>query len=117
MGNGDIHPWTIGQEQVMNSIAGSLRMIANCMEAEEKRKRSLEEGINPDSLGALALWRWEVQEGNTRLGWSEWLAWHTHDESTTPEDIENMGAAVQAVKRGFADMEAQVQAQKEKGDA
>lgn len=107
MGNGDIHPWTIGQEQVMHSIASSLRTIAICMQAQEQRRQE-RIPFDPKSLGALALWREEVSNQITVLGFSDWLAWHESDNATTPEDIENMGAAVQAVKRGFADMEAQV---------
>ena len=113
MGNGDIHPWTIGQEQVMHSIASSLRTIANCMEANEIRAR--ERGtVDTGSLGALALWRWEVSESNTRLGFTDWLAWHESDKATTQEEIELAGEAIQAVKRGFAGLEAQV---KGEGDA
>jgi hypothetical protein len=39
MGNGDIHPWTIGQEQVMQSIAHSLRGIENCLQELVKNAR------------------------------------------------------------------------------
>jgi phosphohistidine phosphatase SixA len=48
-------------------IAQSLNRIANCMEADEKRKRA--------------------------------------HETTSLEDIERMGPAIAAVKRGFAAME------------
>lgn len=113
MGNGDIHPWTTGQEQVMHSIAQSLRTIAGAMEAQELRRRE-KLTFDPKSLGALALWREEVARGDCRIGFADWLAWHESENYTTPEDMENLGEAVQAVKRGMAGLEAQV---KGEGDA
>lgn len=68
MGNGDVHPWTRGQDEVMHSIAHSLRTIAGCMEAQELRAREKPK-VDPDSLGML--------------------------EITTPEDIAAMAAKEQ----------------------
>lgn len=107
MGNGDIHPWTTGQEQVMHSISSSLRTIAGAMEAQEMRAREKPQ-VDPNSLGAKALWMQEVAGGDCLLGFSDWVAWHESESYTTPEDMENVGRAVQAINRGFADMEAQV---------
>jgi hypothetical protein len=84
MGNGDIHPWTIGQEQVMHSIASSLRTIANCMEAQEMRAREKPK-VDPDSLGMVALWREEVARGATNVGFTHWLAWHESDKAEVDE--------------------------------
>jgi hypothetical protein len=84
MGNGDIHPWTIGQEQVMNSIAISLRTIANCQEEMVKRARAKPK-VDPDSLGAKALWMQEVAAGDQLLGFTEWVAWHESDKAEAAE--------------------------------
>jgi hypothetical protein len=103
MGNGDIHPWTIGQEQVMNSIASSLRTIANCQ--EEMVKRARQPVFQP---GSQEHWMNEVAQGRAVNGYAEWKAWYESDQ------IERAGEAVAAVKRGFADMKAQM---KGEGDA
>ena len=80
MSNGDIHPWTIGQEQVMNSIASSLRTLANFAEAQEMREREKPK-VDPDSLGAKALWMQEVAAGDQLLGFTDWMAWHESDRA------------------------------------
>lgn len=77
----DVQTWTIGQERVMNSIASSLRTLANWAEADEKRKREMEAGIDTGSLGALALWRAEVFAGRTTVGFAQWNAWHESDKA------------------------------------
>ena len=80
MGNGDVHPWTRGQDEVMHSIAHSLRTIAGCLEAQEMRARERPQ-IDPNSLGAMALWREEVASHNCTIGFSDWLAWHESDRA------------------------------------
>jgi hypothetical protein len=97
MGNGDIHPWTPGQEQVMHSIASSLRVIANCMEAQEKRERTPR-----FQLGSEEHWKYEVAEGRAINGYAEWKAWYESDQ------LERQGEAIAAVRRGFASLEAQM---------
>ena len=76
------------------------------MEAQEQRRQERAASTRT----AWGPWRSGARRCRTVtvLGFSDWLAWHESDNATTPEDIENMGTAVQAVKRGFADMEAQV---------
>ena len=98
-------------------IARNLNRIANVLEAQEKRARE-KPVIDPDSLGAVALWKEEVADGTCTIGFTDWMAWHTADnpleqanaliQGTTPEEIERAGEAIQAVKRGFDEMERQV---------
>lgn len=71
---------TIGENQFWASVASlarSAEKIARMLEvmAEEKKPPT----VDPDSLGAMALWREEVASGNTVLGFSEWVAWHKKD--------------------------------------
>jgi hypothetical protein len=107
---------TIDEQQTMRAIQaipGLLNRIVNLLEAQEMRARE-RISYDPKSLGMLALWREEVARGDCRIGFTDWQAWHESEQGTTPEDIENVGEAIAAVKRGFADMEAQV---KGEGDA
>src|SRR3954466_14512738 len=107
MGNG-----TYENTLALRGIERHLERIANFLEAQELRARKMEAFTHPDSLGALALWRWEVGRGETTVGFADWLAWHESDkaeqavrDAPSAADVE---AAAQAVKRGFGDMEAQV---------
>ena len=117
-----------------------INRIANCLEAAERRARERDERyprplydpevveelmrhlgwdkpkIDPNSLGAMALWREQVAAGDCLIGFADWLAWHQADNATTPEDIEAMAPAVQAVKRGFESMEQAVREQREGKD-
>lgn len=64
---------TPGTERAIQSLANSMIDIAKALESlavENKPK------IDPDSLGAVALWKEDVAAGNTILGFSEWVAWH-----------------------------------------
>jgi len=60
--------------ELIPQIARDLGRMADSMEAAEERATAL--GINPESLGALALWRQEVFTQQTLLGFTDWLAWH-----------------------------------------
>ena len=69
-----------------------------------------------------ARWRYEVFRGMTLLGYTDWLAWRESDQeevvqATTPEDIEAMAPAIQAVRRGFESMEQAVREQREAKNA
>lgn len=104
--------------ETLPRIERELGRIANCLEGLVllMRQELSDDAtyVDADSLGAAALWREQVAQGNTLVGFSDWLAWHKADPATTPEDIENYGEAIKAVKRGFAEMERQV---KGEGDA
>jgi hypothetical protein len=71
----------------IQQIAQALNRIANCLEAAELRAREAEKPIDPELLAAAE----QVLE--------------TFPKPTTPEDIEQMGQALAAVRRGFADLE------------
>jgi hypothetical protein len=78
---------TIGEQQTWNnigSIARDLNRIANIMEGKEMRARQRLADLEPDSIGAAALWREEVSRGDTLLGFADWLAWHTADKEGKP---------------------------------
>jgi hypothetical protein len=111
-------------------IAHALNRIANVLEAQEQRAREqvplyppgVVEQLTKDLFGTaeeiadpdLALqWKLEVINNTTVLGFTEWRVWHESEQATTPEDIENMGEAIAAVKRGFAEMEAQVKGERD----
>ena len=97
--------------QALRELVKEARRIANVLETQEMRAR--EKHVDPDSLGAMALWREEVARGNCRIGFADWLAWHQHDEeagtTTTPEEIEALAPAIAAVKRGMAALEQAVE--------
>jgi xanthine dehydrogenase molybdopterin-binding subunit B len=84
----------------IDAIAQALNRIANCLEANEKRARA-QELVPYSSLLSV--------EDNKVLQKVYRSLLATTQKATTPEDIEQIGAAVQAVKRGFADMEKSVQ--------
>lgn len=67
---------TIGEQQFMNAVPACLNRIANCLEEIVLRQRQQDADVDPQSLGALALWRQEVFAGRTLLGFPDWLAWH-----------------------------------------
>ena len=56
------------------SLARSAEKIARVLEVMAEDNKPPE--VDPDSLGAMALWREEVAGGSTILGFSEWVAWH-----------------------------------------
>lgn len=98
----------------LKAMERHLGRIANLLEGFEMRERQRNADVDPDSLGALALWREEVSHGGCLLGFADWRAWHEADKpkpgGPSPEDVE---AAAQAVTRGFADMEAQVKGERD----
>jgi len=77
--------------------------------------------MDAQTKAQTARWRYEVFRGMTLLGYTDWLAWREADQEeaqyTTPEDVVEMGPAIQAVRRGFADMEAQIRASEKETDA
>lgn len=104
---------TIIENQAMEAIRRipyELNRIANVLEAQEKRAREIQ--VDPNSLGAKALWMQEVAAGDCLIGFADWVAWH----ATTPEDIEALAPAIQAVRRGFDSMEQAVREQREGED-
>lgn len=60
-----------GTERAIQSLANSMIQIAKDLESMVSRP-----AVDPDSLGAVALWKEDVAAGNTILGFSEWVAWH-----------------------------------------
>lgn len=63
----------------IRQIALNTNRIASCMEAAEERAQ--ETGtVDPDSLGAMALWREMVASGDCLLGFSDWMAWQKAEE-------------------------------------
>jgi hypothetical protein len=64
----------------IRQIAQNTNRIANCLEAQETRARERPQ-IDPNSLGAMALWREEVASHNCTIGFSDWLAWHESDRA------------------------------------
>lgn len=91
----------------MHSIAHSLNRVANVTEAWWAREREKPQ-VDPASLGAKALWMQDVAAGDCLIGFTEWLARY----DTTPEEIEALAPAIQAVRRGFADMETQLKGER-----
>lgn len=98
----------------LKGIERQLNRIGNLMEAQEKKVQAVV--VDPNNLGAVALWRAEVSNGITLLGFTDWLAWHESDahEYTTPADVEEIGRAIQAVRRGFESLEEGVQSEGER---
>jgi len=67
---------SIGEQQfwaAVGSIARSLNSIGQDLKKLVEDKPS--PPVDPESLGALALWREDVAKENTILGFTEWLAW------------------------------------------
>jgi hypothetical protein len=65
----------------LTRIADSLHRLAQMAEGREMRARQRLADLEPDSIGAAALWREEVARGDTLLGFADWLAWHTADKA------------------------------------
>ena len=88
--------------QALRELVKEARRIANCMEAQEARAR-----VPVFEPGSQEHWMNEVAQGRAVNGYAEWKAWYESDQ------LERAGEAIAAVKRGFADMEAQVRGERD----
>jgi hypothetical protein len=93
---------TIIEQQTMHAIQQIPQQLKRIADALEKQKPQ----VDPNSLGAYAIWKDEVARSGCLVGFADWQAWH---DQPTPEQV---GEAIQAVKRGFDEIEEQV-----RGDA
>jgi hypothetical protein len=74
----------------IRQIAQNTNRIANCLEAQEMRAREKPK-VDPKDLGAYALWKAEVSFDRTRVGFSEWQAWHESDRADMEEQVKGDG--------------------------
>ena len=85
--------------QALRGCEKQLERIADYLQESQHLQR-----IDPDSLGAIALWREEVAHRGCTIGFTDWQAWHESDKA-------EVDAAKAAVKAGFDEMEQAMKAE------